>query len=157
MTTTTTTKRPRSTKAYKALIAANFTDDEALTLMGDTTTPRKEALVDAGLTAEQAEQVLTDTSEPKPKKGKKAKGRKKDKGDKLSSKERGEALVAKAGLAFTRGRVYGQANLIEAQVRVLKTGKPEVVAASGVGHVSHILVYREESGDVAMQNLKRPA
>lgn len=126
----TTSTRVRSTKKYKALIAADFSDEQALTLLGATA--------------------------PAP--AKKAKGKKKAKAQapELTAKQQGEALVAKRGLAFTRGRVYVNGSIIEAQVRVLKTGTPEVVTTSGVGRIVAVLVYREDSGDVAVQNLAQP-
>jgi len=75
----------------------------------------------------------------------------------LSSKERGEALVAERGLAFTKGRVYVTGSHAEAIVRVLKTARPEIVTSSGVGRTKAVLVYREGSGDVALQNLAQPS
>jgi len=74
----------------------------------------------------------------------------------LTSKEKGETLVAQQGLTFTKGRVYGGPSLAEAIVRVHKTGKPEVVKSSGVGRTKAVLVYKEESGDIAQQNLCEP-
>lgn len=121
--------------------------------------PSMQALVDAGLfTAEQAERL--DASQAKPKKGKgkkakKGKGKARTTAD-LTPKQAGEALVAQRGLSFTRGRVYSNSDIIEAQVRVLKTGKPEVVSTSGVGRIAAVLIYRETSGDVALQNLVKP-
>lgn len=171
-----TTTRPRATKKYKALIAAGLNDNEALGVLGITpeqadvevvVDPRIEALKDGGFTEEQALQILTDQDA-----GTKVKGKKKGKKAKvtaaikaeaaevlaasLSPKQRAEALVAERGLAFTRGRVYVTGELIEAQARVMKTGAPEVGNASGVGRVSAVLIYREESGDVALQNLSKP-
>lgn len=91
------------------------------------------------------------------KKGKKAKSRVKAQAETLSDKDRAEALVAQQGMAFTRGRVYSTPAIVEAQVRVLKTGRPEVVPTSGVGHIAAVLLYRETSGDCVIQNLKKPA
>ena len=68
----------------------------------------------------------------------------------------GEALVAQRGLAFSKGRVYVNGSIAEAIVRVLKGGGPEVVDSSGVGRVAAVLVSRQESGDVSVQNLRRP-
>ena len=65
-----------------------------------------------------------------------------------------EVLVAKAGFIPVRGRVYSSAALIEAQVRVLRSGKPEVVKTPGEHRTKGVLVYRTDNGDgVALQNL----
>jgi hypothetical protein len=172
MATTAKRTNPRATKKYKALIAAEFSDGEALNFLAsqgvdvshvqpkdDATNDALDALVKAGFTPEQAEQL--NASQPA-KKGKKDKKRKKAKAAKapapeaLTAKQEGEALVAQRGFSFSRGRVYSTMETIEAQVRVLKTGKPEVVSTSGVGRVVAVLIYREESGDVAVQNLAKP-
>lgn len=165
-----TTTRPRATKRYKALIAAGLNDTDALTTLGvsiDEAGPvetavdeRVATLMDGGFTQEQAEQIVATQSKPakkgKNKKAKKAKGVSLVKTE-LTAKEKAEALVAEKGLAFTRGRVYSPADrLAEAIVRVAKTNSPEIVTSSGVGHVAALLVYREESGDVAVQNLRKP-
>lgn len=179
-----TTTRVRSTKKYRSLIAAGLNDNEALNVLGDTTTPRKQAastevsaevntevvdnddpvfrqLVDGGFTAAQARDLMAKGDKPaKAKKGGKKKGKGKKakaaKPETLSAKDRADALVASQGLAFTRGRVYTTPDIIEAQVRVLKTGRPEVVMASGNGHVTAVQVYRTDSGDCCVQNLKKP-
>lgn len=174
---TVTRTNPRGTKRYKALRAADFTDTQALDIMGDTTTkrrdeapalaaevevdPRVTQLVDGGFSPEQAERLVADQDGPAKKKGKKkgkkAKSRVKAQAETLSDKDRAEALVAQQGMAFTRGRVYSTPAIVEAQVRVLKTGRPEVVPTSGVGHIAAVLLYRETSGDCVIQNLKKPA
>ena len=151
-----TAKRIKSTTEYKNLLAVLKDDDKALAAYhrlhpeakpepkGDDPVAQ---LMAHGFTEEQARLSLaTDAAEkvesaPKP----------------LTSKERGEALVAERGLTFTKGRVYGGGALAEAIVRVGRTGKPEVVQSSGVGHTVGQLVYKEESGDVAIQNLAKPA
>lgn len=74
-----------------------------------------------------------------------------------TSKERAEELREKQGFTYAKGRVYGGPTLAEAIVRVHKTGKPEIVASSGVGRTKAVLVYREDSGDVAQQNLTSAA
>jgi len=166
---TTTITRPRSTKKYKALIAAGLSDSDALLTMGVSEAPvvtevdnRVATLVSGGFTQEQAEQIVRDQdagAKPakKGKKGKKAKAAKVTAPAELTAKERAEALVAEKGLTFTRGRIYSPADrLAEAIVRVAKTNSPEIVTSSGVGHVAALLVYREDSGDVAVQNLKKP-
>jgi hypothetical protein len=75
----------------------------------------------------------------------------------LTSEEKGDALVAEHGLKFTRGRVYLTADDIEAAVRVRKTGSPEIVQSSGVGHTKAILFFGTPSGAVAAQNLTKSA
>lgn len=49
--------------------------------------------------------------------------------------------------------MYLTLDTIEAAVRVRKTGSPELIRSSGVGHTKAVLLYREDSGDVAAQNL----
>ena len=44
-------------------------------------------------------------------------------------------------------RVYTNMAIVEAQVRVIKTGKPEIVSSSGVGRTKAVLIQRTESGD----------
>ena len=74
----------------------------------------------------------------------------------VTSKDVAEALVEEKGYTFTKGRVYGGVTLAEAIVRVHKTGSPQIVQSSGVGRTKGVLVYKEESGDVALQNLTQP-
>lgn len=139
-----TTTRVRSTKAYKDLLAAGLSDKKALKALGrtDVTPLAKGTKTKARVAVEL----------PLGKKGgKKAKATKAEPEAKPSKEER---LVAKAGKAFTRGRTYSNPAIIEAQVRVHKTGKPEVVPTSGVGRISAVLITRTESGDVAVQNLQ---
>lgn len=112
--------------------------------------PRMQTLLDAGLTPEQAEQALTEDEAP-------AEPTKLAQVTPLSSKERAEALVADKGYEYTKGRVYGGPSLAESIVRVHKTGKPEIVSSSGVGRTKGVLVYKEDSGDVALQNLTQNA
>lgn len=158
----TTNTRPRSTKKFKALIAAGLSETDAFAVMGvdgnmpnDAEPDALTQLVDAGFTQDEAAKILADrdTGKGKKKKGKKAKAQAPEA---LTPKQEAEALVASKGLTFTRGRVYGGASLAEALVRVMKTGSAEIVTSSGVGRVSAVLVYRETSGDVAMQNLSKP-
>lgn len=172
----TTITRPKATKKYRALIAAGVSEADALDVLGFSTPApapvddRLAGLIEGGFTEEQARKILGDqdaSSKPskkgKGKKGKKAKASAAVKAEvaevvaaSMSPKERAEALVAQNGLTFTRGRVYVTPDMIEALVRVTKTGKPEVVSASGVGRVAAVLVYKEDSGDVAVQNLSQP-
>lgn len=100
-------------------------------------------LLDAGFTQEQAEAALAETVAPVVSLVKE------------TAKERLERQVADAGLSFTRGRVYVTKSIIEAVARTLRNGKAQIVEASGNGHVSHVLVAKEESGDVSIQNLQR--
>ena len=72
---------------------------------------------------------------------------------KEAAKEEVAEFVSSQGFSFTRGRVYVTGTVIEAQARVLRTGKAEIVRTSGVGRTKAVLVTREESGDVALQNL----
>ncbi|NUS02007.1 MAG: hypothetical protein HOV97_05520 [Nonomuraea sp.] len=170
-----TSTRPRATKRYKALIAAGLSDTDALGVMGvseaeaQEVDPRLAGLIHGGFTEEQARKILGDQdAAPKgkkgKKKGKKAKASAAIKAEvaevvaaSMSPKERAEALVAEKGLTFTRGRVYVTPTMIEALARVTKTGKAEIVQASGVGRTTAVLIYKEESGDVAVQNLMKPA
>lgn len=71
----------------------------------------------------------------------------------LSSKDQADVLVAQAGMIHIRGRVYSNTTLIEAQVRVLKTGKPEIVRLTGDRHTKGVAVWRHDDGTVALQNL----
>jgi hypothetical protein len=66
-----------------------------------------------------------------------------------------EQAVEAAGFAYTSGRVYfgPDGAMIEAVVRVLKTGTPEIVATSGNGRTKAVQVTRTASGDASVQNL----
>jgi len=161
-----TTVRVRSTTRYRSLKSLGMTDEQVLAALG----------VD-----EFGQPVEVDLDKPaaKGKKGKKAKGKKakvdltkkvtlekgkgkakgKNNGKAKAKKAKpaepeltaGEALVAKHGLSFARGRVYINATTIEAQARVLKTGTPQIVESSTKGRA--VLVERTETGDVLVQNL----
>ena len=142
----------KRTKKYQALITtAGLAEDRALRIvMGqdapvtDPLAPRINALVEAGFTEDEARQLLAEQpAEPTPQKAE-------------PEVSVAEALVAQHGLTFTKGRVYGGVTLAEAIVRVSKTGTPEIVASSGVGRTAAVLVNRESSGDVSVQNLRRP-
>lgn len=144
MTNVKTTTRVRSTKAYKDLVAAGLSDKKALKALGrDDVAPRTKGKTKARVAVEL----------PLGKKAKKAKPAKAAKVEPEAKPSKEERLVAKAGKSFTRGRTYSNPAIIEAQVRVQKTGKPEVVPTSGVGRISAVLISRTESGDVAVQNL----
>lgn len=144
------------TKKYKALIAVGLSPDDAARryreIVEGAVTPEPDplaALVDAGFTEEEARAIVSSgavveapvAEAPKPK----------------TSQEVAEALVEEHGYAFTKGRVYVTADTIEAAVRVRKTGSPEVVTSSGVGRTAATLIFKLESGDVAIQNLAKPS
>lgn len=159
--------RPRATKKFKALIAAGLSETEAFNVLGvGDEAPTVESdpvadLVTAGFTEVQARKIIADRAAGEgkvkgKKKGKKAKAEAAPEPEVISPKQAAEALVAQQGMTFTRGRVYGGIELAKAIVRVSETGTPEIVASSGVGRTSAVLVYRETSGDVAQQNLMKP-
>lgn len=159
---TTTITRPKATKKFKALIAAGVSETDALDIMGVAPVapvevdPRIEALKDGGFTEEQARNIIAGDGKAKKKGGKKGKKAKAETPAALTAKQVAEALVAERGMTFARGRVYVTPPMIEALARVTKNGKAEVVQASGVGRVAAVLVYKETSGDVAVQNLAKP-
>ena len=138
-------KHPTRTKVYKALFAAIGDRDAALAAY--------HALNEAAPTPvdEPTPEVEAKVEEPK-KKGKKGK---KAKAKKLTAQETLEAFVATRGFEFTRGRVYVTPQIVEACVRVLKTGRTEVATTSGKGRIDAVVVFATESGDVAVQNLVR--
>lgn len=146
MSNTTKTTRPTATKVYKALFAAIGDRDAALAAYHALNKEAAPAPVD-----EPTPEVEAKVEEPK-KKGKKGK---KAKAKKLTAQETLEALVATRGFEFTRGRVYVTPAIVEACVRVLKTGRTEVATTSGKGRVDAVVVFATESGDVAVQNLVR--
>lgn len=155
----TTIKNPRATKKFKALLAVLNDEDMAVTAWNDAHPDNRIAvegevkvsaevakLVEAGFTKEQAVAALaaaskTDTSAaPEPE-------------EPLTSHEQGEVLAAKAGLVPVRGRVYASAGLIEAQARVLRSGKPELVQSPGEHRTKGVLVYRmDDAKTIALQN-----
>lgn len=103
--------------------------------------PRVEALVAAGFTVEEAAKALGEGEieiEMPP-----------------TEKEKAEALVAERGFSYAKGRVYGSPLLADAIKRVHGGKDAEIVPSSGVGRTKAVLVYREESGDVALQNLTK--
>lgn len=144
--------RIRSTKKYKALVAQGFSDTQALSFLGAAPASSPVAdLVAAGFTQEEAERIIggqfatsgavAEAVAPKVA---------------LTSKEQADALVAQHGFAHTKGRVYATGQILEAAARVLKGGAPEVVKSSGVGRTKAVVIFREDSGDVALQNLTDP-
>lgn len=97
------------------------------------------ALVATGMSVEQAERALgldVAATPPAP----------------LTSKERGEALKEAQGFSPLRGRVYVTSEVLAAAARVQASGDPEIVATSGAGRTKAVLLVREESGDVSIQN-----
>lgn len=135
----------RRSKKYQALIAVGLDDAAALRSLG-VTPPVNGALAEllaAGFSEDEARQALARKTEVTPAPAPAP----------LTVKEQGEALVTAQGLVFTRGRVYVTPDVIEAAVRVRKTGSPEVVRTSGVGRTKAVLVTKEETGDVSIQNL----
>lgn len=154
--TANTVKSPTRTKQYRALIAAGLDKDAALAAYNAVNAPapvneadaKVQSLVNAGFTEEQAAVALTKAEKPA-KKSKKAKKAPKE----LTKAEQDAALVEAAGLTFTKGRVYTNPAIIEGQVRVLKTGRSEIVQASGNGRVHSVLIFLTDSGDAAVQHL----
>lgn len=121
----------RRTKAYASLIAADLSDKKALKALGVTKDPAKPAKGKA------AKKAAAKTAAAKP----------------VSATDK---VVAKAGLVYGRGRVYVTGDAIEAAARVRKGGSPEVVTSSGVGRAAAVVVFKTESGDVAIQTLVKP-
>lgn len=146
------TTRIKSTSKYKALIAVGLDEAAAMkVLTGAKQNAEVDKLVAAGFTPEDAERILANgytaiepvaetVTEPA-------------KTAKETATEYNEALVAQNGRTFARGRVYINEAVVEGVVRVLKTGSSEIVNTSGVGRTKAVLVAREESGDVSIQNL----
>lgn len=144
-----TTAKPRATKKYRALIAAGVSDERALEVLGvaePKVDERVTQLVEAGFSEDEAKAILSASEEQ---------GEVEDAPAPQTAKQRAEALVEEKGFGFTKGRVYVNEEILAAAVRVRRTGTPEVAATSGVGRVAGVLIYREDSGDVAIQNLVR--
>lgn len=152
-----TITKPRATKKFKALVAVLGSEDKAIAAwnkhnpdspIGEVEVdPQIAQLVAAGFSVEEAQEALAEVdAEPKAEAAP------------LTSHEIADAAVAQAGLTHFRGRVYSGANLIEAQVRVLKTGKPEIVKHSGETKTKGVVVYRTDDGtNVVLQNLGVPS
>lgn len=144
----------KRTKKYAALITtAGLSEERALSvLLGKEVAypmaDRIAALVEAGFDEAEARALLAENHDDHDEPASSPKTE--------SEVSLTEALVAQHGLTFTKGRVYGGVALAEAIVRVSKTGSPEVIASSGVGRTAALLVNREASGDVSIQNLRRP-
>ena len=135
---------------FQALVAVLGSEEKAREAFDRITKPavdsRVQELMAAGFSEEEAKAALADEA-PKPKAEAKPVAK--------TSKERAEELVADKGYDFTKGRVYGGVTLAEAIARVFRSGKPEIVQSSGIGRTKGVLVYKEESGDVALQNLTK--
>lgn len=159
---TTTIKRPRATADFKTLLAFLGGDDAKAVaawntanpdnMITDTSvdplTPEARTLVNKGLLTEEAALAVlagTDASAP---------ANPVAPVEPPTSKELSDAAVTNAGFVHRKGRVYSNPTLIEAQVRVLKTGKPEIVAVEGSRITKAIQVFRTDDGSsVALQNL----
>jgi hypothetical protein len=164
LTMTATTRTPaqrlaalRRTEKFKACITAKVDPDLAVKALdpelhaalhpveADPLTAQVAALVAANFTEAEARRLLGGTAtEVTPAEAA------------VAVKDEAEALVAAKGLAFTKGRVYVTGSILEAAARVLKGKKPEIVASSGVGRTSAVLVFCLPSGDAAIQNLHKP-
>lgn len=138
----------KSDPRFTALVAALKSDAKALAAferVNPTEDPRIQELVDAGFTRDQAVAALSDDA---PTEAPKVEAVPDPKPEDVKAE-----FVASQGFAFARGRVYSTKALIEAQARVMRSGKAEVVASSGVGRTKAVLVSKEASGDLALQNL----
>lgn len=78
------------------------------------------------------------------------------KAEPVTSKAQADVLVTQQGLAHAKGRVYLTGAMLEAGARVLKNGTPEIIASSGAGRTTHVLIFRTDGGDLAAQNLYKP-
>lgn len=150
----TTTSKPKTTKKFKALVAQLGSEEAAVSAwnaafpdnqIGVTLPDDVAALVAVGFTEAQARAAVAAKSAPA------------EQPVALTSQEQAEVLIAKAGLTPVRGRVYVNSELIEAQVRVLKTGKPEVVRTPGSHRTKGVALWRTDEDSVAIQNLGEPA
>lgn len=150
-----TTTNPTRTKKFKALVAVLGSEEAAVAAwnagnpdnqIGGSTPVSTEVqtLIDAGFTREEAEKYAAQAAAPAP-------------AAPLTSQELAEVEIAKQGFVPVRGRVYGNTALVEAQVRVLKSGKPEVVRLEGEHRVKAVAVWRTDDGKTfATQNLSVP-
>ena len=152
----------RRSKQYKALIAIGLDADTAMKtyqrevkgvemVEPEPETPDPIALlVAAGFTEDEARRVLaTEAVEAAAKATPAPVAQSKPE----TTKDVAEALVEQHGLTFTKGRVYITTDMIEAAVRVRKTGSPEIVTGAGVGRTAAVLLFKGEAGTVALQNL----
>ncbi len=127
MPTNTTIKHPTRTKQYRALFAALGDKDLALAAWKAHNEPAPKPTESL---------VVSLVKEPKAKKkAKKAKAAKV--AVPQTPKEVVDALIESRGLSFARGRVYVTPEIVEASVRVLKGGNPEIIRTSGNGRVTY--------------------
>jgi hypothetical protein len=129
----------KATKKYKALIAVGLSPEQAMKALSPEPVkddPRAQ-LIAAGFTPEQADGILGTS------------GGTAD-ADEVSE---ADALVEASPYKFAKGRVYVNSSIVEGVVRVIKTGKPEIVTTSGTGRTKAVLLVRQDSGDVSIQNL----
>lgn len=151
--TSSTTTDVRTTQKFKAL-AAYFGSEDAAIQRWNTLNPNEQIdakgkvqlpkavqdLVDAGFTVEEAQAVVVEAPAE------------------VTAKDAADALVEKRGLIHVRGRVYVNPTMIETAVRVLKTGKPEIVDVAGAHRTKAVLIFRtEDEASVALQNLGEPS
>ena len=66
-----------------------------------------------------------------------------------------DELVDSLGIRYAKGRTVLTADGIKAAARVLKSGKPEAVAKEE-GFGSHVVLFRTDDGNVAVQNAFTP-
>lgn len=126
----------KRTKKYKALLAVGLTDEKAQGVMNPASTSPLDILLEGGWNEDEARAILAGgTVEPD------------------EPLDPAEALVESSPYSYTKGRVYVTTSIIEACVRVIKTGKPEIVKTSGNGRTKAVLIKREDSGDASIQNL----
>lgn len=139
----------KRTKKYQALKNLGWSDAQVLSYLQPVVSNPVADLIAAGIPADEAARIVggqfaTPTAVAETVKVA------------LTSKEQADALVAQHGFTHTKGRVYATGSILEAAARVLKGGKPEVVTSSGVGRTKAVVIFRESSGDVAIQNLTDP-
>lgn len=139
--------RVKSTRKFKALVAAGFTPEQAEAALttqapADPQAEKVALLVAAGFDPDQAAKLVSASNGSAPAAVAPP-----------THREQAEALVTERGFRYGRGRVYVTGAILEAAARVLKGGHPEVVATSGIGSKAAVVVYRESSGDVSIQNL----
>lgn len=152
----------KRSKKFTALVNNGFDEAEALALLGvvapaaDPAAEKVAALVATGAFTEAEARKVVEAQFFTPTATATVSLDKPAKVAPPTSKEQADALVAQRGLAHTKGRVYVTGTILEAAARVLKNGKPEVVASSGVGRTVAVVIFREDSGDVAIQNLYQP-
>lgn len=143
-TNNTTAKRPTATKQYKSLLAALDGDKvAALAAWEAHNNPAPKPQVAVSLVKDEA--AIAKAKKKAAKKAKKVKA--------LTVNEQVEALVENKGFKFARGRVYVTGEIVEASVRVLKGGSPEIVRTSGTGRITAVAIFRTDNGDAALQNL----